>query len=169
MHDYVDEVVADWAAAKPGLDVAPLEVVSRLLRAANIIQEKLDGALRDTVLSHKGDLDTLAALRRSGRPLTPSVLATMTRLTSGGMTNRLDRLEQAGLVERNPDAHDRRSVTISLTADGASAVDAAFAASVQQQGELISGLTAGDQAALARQLRKLLVSLGDEPVDTATG
>lgn len=169
MRDYVDEAVAEWATSNPALDVQPMEVVSRLLRAAGIIQEALDASLSDSDLSHKGDLDTLAALRRSGRPLTPSVLAAMTRLTSGGMTNRLDRLEHAGLVARHPDAHDRRSVTVSLTRNGMAQIDAAFATSLELQAELIAGLTATEQASLAKRLRKLLLALGDEPVESGNG
>lgn len=165
MNDYVDELVSSWRAARPDLDTAPLAVISRILRAAQAIQVLLDSLIgAEAELSHKGDLDTLTALRRAGQPLSPSTLAQVGQLTSGGTTNRLDRLEAAGMVAREPDPRDRRGVLVSLTADGERLADEAFARSLEAQRELLAPLPAAERRAIARGLRTLLVSLGDGPL-----
>ncbi len=166
--DYVDEVVASWREARPDLDTTPLAAVTRILRAAQLIQQRLDAlAGADRRLSHKGDLDTLTALRRAGHVLSPKALARVGQLTSGGMTNRLDRLEASELITRSPDPADRRSVLVALTPHGERLADEAFAISLAVQDEILAPLSAADRRALERILRKLLESLGDVPLGTA--
>lgn len=166
MPDYVDAVASDLSDLHPELDVSPIEVVARILRAAQVIQSRLDSVVATDRLSHKGDLDTLTALRRSeaGR-LKPSALAQMLQMTSGGMTNRLDRLEESGLVVRQPDPADRRAVNVVLTPAGRSLADEVFQASISAQDEIVSSLTARERSALAAHLRTLLISLDDTPVE----
>ncbi len=138
-------------------------MVGRILRAAQLIQTRLDQVAATHGLSHKGDLDVLTALRRRGaeQEATPSELARLVQLTSGGMTNRLDRLEKRGLIERHPDPHDRRGVAVVLTAEGMALADRAFGAILDEQEDQLHDLSARDLTSLARQLEKLLVSLGD--------
>lgn len=163
MADYVTHVMDDWAKVRPDLDTAPLEVALRLQRVGQLVQERLDSvAGSQPSLSHKGDLDTLTALRRSDGSASPSELAGALRLTSGGMTNRLDRLEAAGLVRRTTAETDRRAIVVSLTSEGARVADEAFAANLREQRELITGLTSEERTDLAALLSKLLVDLGDE-------
>lgn len=167
MNDYVDELIASWRAVRPDMDTAPIAVISRILRAAQVIQLRLDSLIGAAGgLSHKGDLDTLTALRRagSGRSLSPTTLAQVGQMTSGGMTNRLDRLESAGLIAREPHPEDRRGVRVSLTAEGEKLADETFALSLDAQRALLHPLSSAEQGATARTLHRLLVSLGDLPV-----
>jgi DNA-binding MarR family transcriptional regulator len=167
MKDYVDELIASWQTVRPDIDTTAVAVVSRILRASQAIQLHLDAVIGTAAaLSHKGDLDTLTALRRAGRghSLSPKTLARVGQLTSGGMTNRLDRLENSGLITRSPDPDDRRGVLVSLTSAGEELADEAFAASLDEQRKLLNALSAGEQKAIAGALRVLLHSLGDLPL-----
>ena len=163
MTDYVSGLIADWARERPGLNTAPMEVVNRLLRAGQLLQARLDAVAAAYGLSHKGDLDVLTALRRMGPPYeqTPSQLARGVQLTTGGMTNRLDRLESAALVARRPDPADRRGVLVGLTDEGKQIMDDAFEAALAEQERVLAALAPDDRAALAGMLERLLVSLGD--------
>ncbi len=119
MQDEVDRLVAAWSRERPDLDVSPLEVLSRVTRLAR----HLDRMRRATFAEHGLDVwefDVLAALRRAGSPyvLSPGRLVTSTMVTSGTMTNRIDRLAARGLVERLPDPSDRRGVHVRLTPAG---------------------------------------------------
>lgn len=167
MADYVDEVLASWQSVRPDLDTGPLAVAMRLQRAAQAMQTRLD-ALADASgpISHKGDLDTLTALRRAGpgSDLTPSELAQAGQLTSGGMTNRLDRLEANQLIRRSPDPNDRRGVLVRLTPRGAAVADAGFEQALEAQRTLLEPLSNTDQQRLARALSRLLVAMGDAPI-----
>lgn len=171
MDDYVDELIASWRAVRPDMDTTPVAVISRVLRAAQVMQLRLDSLIGAAGgLSHKGDLDTLTALRRAGsrQSLSPTTLAQVGQMTSGGMTNRLDRLESVGLIARNPHPDDRRGVLVSLTAAGADLADEAFALSLDAQRSLLAPLSSSEQRTTARALQKLLVSLGDLPVGIET-
>ena len=126
MEDEVERLVAAWSRERPDLDVSPLEVLSRVTRLAR----HLDRARRTAFAEHGLDVwefDVLAALRRAGQPyvLSPGQLVTSTMVTSGTMTNRIDRLADRQLVERMPDPADRRGVHVRLTPAGKSRVDAA--------------------------------------------
>ena len=127
MRDDVDVLVSAWQRERPDLDVAPLQVLSRVTRLAH----HLDQARRQAFAAPELDtweFDVLAALRRAGAPyaLSPGRLGTQTLVTSGTMTNRIDRLEARGLVQREPDPDDRRGVRVVLTPEGRSQVDAAL-------------------------------------------
>jgi DNA-binding MarR family transcriptional regulator len=161
--DEVDGLVAAWRRERPDLDVAPLEVLSRVSRLAR----HLDRARASSFAAHDlegWEFDVLAALRRSGRPyeLTPGRLMQQTLVTSGTMTNRIDRLEARGLVSRHLDPVDRRSVPVRLTHVGARLVDGALADLLDKEREILSGLAEDDQHRLADLLRRL-VSPFDAP------
>lgn len=157
VQDEVDRLVAAWRTERPDLDVEPLQVLSRVSRLA----KHLDRARRAAFAEHglePWEFDVLTALRRAGKPyeLSPGALLRATLVTSGTMTNRIDRLAQAGLVVRRPDPEDRRGVLVTLTETGLARVDAAFSDLLRRERELLSGLGAADQRTLAGLLRTLL-------------
>jgi DNA-binding MarR family transcriptional regulator len=156
--DEVDDLVDAWQAQRPDLDVAPLQVLSRVSRLA----KHLDIARRSAFAGHglqAWEFDVLSALRRSGPPfqLTPGALLRATLVTSGTMTNRIDRLTEAGLVRREPDPRDRRGVLVTLTGKGRASVDAALADLLRSERALLAGLDSGQRQRLADLLRTLLV------------
>src|SRR5262247_3010572 len=132
--DEVDDLVAAWQAQRPDLDVEPLQVLSRVSRLAR----HLDRARRAAFAAHgleTWEFDVLSALRRQGSPyqLSPGALLRATLVTSGTMTNRIDRLEASGLVRRHDDPQDKRGVLVELTGDGMRRVDAAVADLLQRE------------------------------------
>ena len=163
MSDYVSGIVADWNRERPGLDTSPIELTNRLLRAGQLVQARIDEVVGGFGLSHKGDLDVLTALRRSGEPYeqTPSRLARGLQLTTGGMTNRLDRLEHAELILRGPDPSDRRGVLVRLTEHGKRVVDEALDSAIEVQDSVLGCLSKGQRTTLSGILEELLIDLGD--------
>jgi DNA-binding MarR family transcriptional regulator len=163
LRDEVDDIVAAWHAERPDLDVEPLQVLSRISRLAR----HLDRARRAAFASHDlepWEFDVLSALRRQGPPyqLTPGALLRATLVTSGTMTNRIDRLADAGLVRRLPDPQDRRGVLVTLTAEGQQRADEALADLVLSEYDLLNGLGRADRRTLADLLRVLLAPLDAE-------
>jgi DNA-binding MarR family transcriptional regulator len=157
LRDEVDELVAQWGAERPDLDVEPLQVLSRLSRLAR----HLDRARTAAFASHdlqSWEFDVLSALRRQGAPyqLSPGALLRATLVTSGTMTNRINRLAGAGLVSRSPDPQDKRGVLVTLTDRGRAAVDAALEDLLRSERELLTGLDGGQRGELAGLLRVLL-------------
>jgi DNA-binding MarR family transcriptional regulator len=145
--DEVDRLVAAWRQERPDLDVEPLQVLSRVSRLAR----HLDRARRASFAEHDLEIwefDVLTALRRAGEPyeMSPGALLRATLVTSGTMTNRIDRLTAAGLVSRRPD-----------TEAGRTRVDSAFADLLRREHELLANLGKHEQQALSGLLRTLLV------------
>lgn len=161
--DEVDELVAQWRTQRPDLDVEPLHVLSRVSRLAKHLDIARRGAFADHGLEY-WEFDVLSALRRSGPPfqLTPGALLRATLVTSGTMTNRIDRLARAGQVRREPDPRDRRGVLVTLTERGRDAVDAAFTDLLDREQALLAGLADGDRQTLAALLRTLLAPFDAE-------
>jgi len=158
--DEVDDLVAAWQAERPDLDVQPMQVLSRISRLAR----HLDRERRSAFAAHdleSWEFDVLAALRRQGAPyeLSPGALLRATLVTSGTMTNRIDRLEGAGLVRRRPDPQDKRGVLVTLTAAGQSRVDAALSDLLKAEHALLASLPAESRGVLADLLRVLLAPL----------
>ncbi len=154
--DEVDALVQAWSRERPDLDVSPLEVLSRVSRLAR----HLDLARRESFETHglePWEFDVLAALRREGAPytLSPGRLLQVTLVTSGTMTNRIDRLEQKGLVERAPDPSDRRGVQVRLTDTGRRRVDDALTDLLEHEREILASLAPQDKGRLAELLRHL--------------
>ncbi|MGN6088002.1 MAG: MarR family winged helix-turn-helix transcriptional regulator [Actinomycetes bacterium] len=161
--DEVDRLVEAWRRERPDLDVAPLEVLSRVTRLAR----HLDLARRAAFAEHDletWEFDVLTALRRAGEPyaLSPGQLLTQTLVTSGTMTNRIDRLASKGLVERQPDPRDRRGVRVQLTEAGRRRVDDAMSDLLQREHSLLASLPAGERHRLATTLRSLLLPFDAE-------
>jgi DNA-binding MarR family transcriptional regulator len=154
--DEVDRLVEAWARERPEVDVAPMHVLSRVTRRAR----HLDRARREAFAAQEletWEFDVLSALRRAGRPyeLSPGTLLRETMVTSGTMTNRVDRLAERMLVERRPDPDDRRGVRVRLTRSGRETVDAALDALLASERELLAVLGDRDRQRLAALLREL--------------
>lgn len=168
--DIVDVLLEQWVRERPDLDAAAMAVVSRLLMLYKHLEQGADRALIGLGLT-LWQLDVLAVLRRSGPPfaLSPTQLMQAVTLSSGAMTNRIDRLENAGWVERLPDPADRRGVLIQLTAAGKELVDRAMPVRFDQARDITQALTPEEFDALANLLRKLLVRHQPAPVAGAAG
>ncbi|GAB1821153.1 MarR family winged helix-turn-helix transcriptional regulator [Herbidospora sp. RD11066] len=161
--DEVDRLVAAWRQERPDLDVTPLQVLSRVSRLSRHLERARRAAFAEHGLE-PWEFDVLTALRRAGAPyvMSPGALLRATLVTSGTMTNRIDRLTAAGLVTRNPDPDDRRGVLVRLTTKGLDRVDAAFADLLRREQELLAALGRQQQQDLSGLLRTLLV-----PFDTS--
>lgn len=159
-HDHVDHLLAQWARERPDLDTSLLAVSTRLVRLGRYLDRTVADHLAPFGL-HEGEVNVLAALRRSGAPyvLTPTELYRSLLVSSGAMTNRLDRLEEAGLLERTPDPDDRRRVQVGLTAAGIALIDEAFADYLRSLSELFRDLDPARAGEVADVLRELLVPL----------
>ena len=158
--DLVDEILDQWKRERPDLDCKPMAVFGRLNRLDRVSKAAIEARLGEHGLS-RGEFEVLATLRRGREPYTlaPTALARWMMLSSAAMTNRVDRLEAAGLVERRPDPGDRRGVLVALTPDGKRVVDAAVADHVENERRLLEPLTAEEQQTLNALLRKLLLGL----------
>ncbi len=160
--DEVDRIVEAWVRERPNLDVAPLRIFSRISRLSRL----LDLARRSAFSRHGlevWEFDVLSALRRAGEPyeLTPGNLIAQMLVSSGTMTNRIDRLVLHGLVVRTADATDRRVVRVRLTTQGRDVVDAAMEDLLRREAELLGVLDTGEDEDLARILRSLLTQFED--------
>jgi DNA-binding MarR family transcriptional regulator len=158
MQDEVDRLVEAWARERGDLDLRPMEVLSRVTRLGH----HLDRARRQAFAEHDlepWEFDVLAALRRAGAPyeLSPGRLLRETLVTSGTMTNRVDRLAARGLVERLPDPRDRRGVLVRLTDTGRTTVDGAMSGLLDRERALLAALAPADQQQLAALLRTLVL------------
>ncbi len=167
MLDPVDRIVEQWRTVRPDLDVSPMAVIGRLSRASLLI----DAELRRTFERHgldRASFDVLATLRRSGGVLAPGALTRSTMVTSGAITQRLDRLEARGLVTRSRNTADGRGVHVRLTAAGCALIDATLPDHVATEHRLLASLSDAQRAALVDALRTLLLGLGDgaAPPDT---
>lgn len=154
--DEVDRIVADWSRERPDVDFSPLQILSRVGRLSKHLDRSRRAAFAASGLE-AWEFDVLAALRRAGAPyqLSPKALLQQTLVSSGTMTNRIDRLVDRRLVERHGDPHDGRGVLVVMTATGRERVDAAISGLVAVEGELLEGLSRADQDRLATLLRKL--------------
>jgi len=156
--DSVDGIVDAWERERPDLDFAPLKVLSRVWRLSRHLERTRRTAFATSELE-SWEFDVLSALRRAGEPhqLSPKALLEQTLVSSGTMTNRIDRMSRRGLVERRTDPHDGRGILVSMTDEGRDRVDGAITALVTAEGELLSRLSTSDQERIATLLRKLSV------------
>ncbi|TYB41311.1 MarR family winged helix-turn-helix transcriptional regulator [Actinomadura chibensis] len=166
MADAVDAILAQWGRERPDLDVSPMGVIGRISRAQLLLGRELRAFFAAHGLEN-WEFDVLATLRRSGAPyeLTAGALLKTAMVTSGAITNRIDRLEARGLVERVRDTGDRRSVRIRLTPRGRETVDAVVGPHVANEERLLAALGTDGRERLADALRTLLESLGDTSAD----
>ena len=157
--DEVDRIVDAWSRERPDLDFSPLQVLSRVGRLARHLERARRTAFAASDLE-LWEFDVLSALRRAGKPyqLSPKQLLQQTLVSSGTMTNRIDRLVGRRLVRREADPADGRSVLVTMTEDGKTRVDAAITRLVDAEAELLGVLSRGDRERLAGLLRKLSLS-----------
>ena len=155
-HDEVDRIVGAWERERPDLDFAPLQVLSRVGRLARHLDRARRTAFTASELE-SWEFDVLSALRRAGRPyqLSPKALLQQTLVSSGTMTNRIDRLVDRRLVERRTDPHDGRGILVVMTETGRIRVDTAISLLLGAETELLEKLSKPDQERLAGLLRKL--------------
>lgn len=159
----IDELVEQWRAERPDLDLEAMASVARILHLAGRLRGELDAlAARYDVLVSEADV--LFALRRSGSPyrLLPSELSDALLVSSGTLTNRLDRLESKGLVERRPNPGDRRSVEVALTDRGRELTDEAVTEHVANERRMLAGLSERERRTLDRLTAKLIDHLAAE-------
>jgi DNA-binding MarR family transcriptional regulator len=155
-HDEVDRIVGAWERERPDLDFAPLQVLSRVGRLARHLDRARRAAFTASELE-SWEFDVLSALRRAGSPyqLSPKALLQQTLVSSGTMTNRIDRLVARGLVERRTDPHDGRGILVVMTDRGRTRVDTAISVLLAAENQLLDKLSVHDQQHLASLLRKL--------------
>jgi DNA-binding MarR family transcriptional regulator len=161
--DVVERIVEQWNEVRPDLDSSPVAVIGRISRLSRLIDRRLaENFARFDIENWM--YDVLATLRRGGEPYerTAGELVAQTMVTTGAMTNRIDRLEARGLVERARTA-DRRKVVVRLTAAGRHLVDKVAAEHLAVERALLAGLSARQRAELASLLRAVLIDLGDVP------
>jgi DNA-binding MarR family transcriptional regulator len=161
-NDEVDRIVVSWRRERPDLDFSPLEVLSRVGRLAKLLDRARKDAFHKSKLE-SWEFDVLAALRRVGTPyqLSPKALLQQTLVSSGTMTNRIDRLVDSGLVVRREDPNDGRGVLVELTASGLTRVDAAITRLVDAEAQLLSSLSRAEQKRLAESLKRLSLDVAD--------
>ena len=165
--DTMDQILARWARERPDLDVSPMALYGRLVRAAGYLVRETEPVYASFGLGG-GKFDVLATLRRSGPPyrLTPTALSRWLLLSSGGMTHRLDQLEAAGLIARLPDPADRRGTLVELTPAGHALIDQALEMHVAKLHRLFAPLSAPEREMLAGPLRRLLVAFESAELGT---
>jgi DNA-binding MarR family transcriptional regulator len=155
--DYVDRMLAVWVREIPGLDRLTEGIVERI----DILNRLFDHSMETTLAEFGLDRRThrvLARLRYQGPPyrLSAGKLAEGMGLSSGAMTNRLDRLEAAGLVRRLPDPDDRRGVLVEPTEAGHAAWDRATDTQAGKEALIASALSEKEKEQLHALLRRLM-------------
>lgn len=161
--DHVDVVIDQWARERPDVDVSAMAIIGRLSRLDAAIRARLD-VVFDAHGLESWEFDVLATLRRNGEPhqLTPGQLLDSMMITSGTMTNRINRLERRGYVRRSPDPEDGRQVLVALTQEGLDVVDVALVDHAENGRSIVSGLDAKQRSQLVELLRQLGLSIGSE-------
>lgn len=160
MADHLDFILKQWRAQRPDLDVSPMGVVGRVSRLARLVDDELVRTFKRHGLD-RPSFDVLATLYRAGPPhrLTPLALMRSSMVTSGAITQRLDRLEEDGLVKRTPSDSDGRGVHVTLTEDGLSLIKETLPDHLETENRILAALTRKERGELADLLRKLLESL----------
>lgn len=160
--DRAEHAAAQWTQQRPDIDTTPMVLLGRLAEAALLIARDRQNPLFAEHGLQPGEFDVLATLRRSGAPyaLTPTDLYEAAMISSGSMSNRINRLETADLIERRPNPEDRRGVLVALTDRGLALIDRVVDLHVANQRTIVSALDAGEQAMLSALLAKLLRGRG---------
>src|SRR5690606_19832519 len=160
--DFVAETVAGWTRLRPDEDLSSLEIVQRLIWTGRLAEELLEKTAMASGLRRRGDYEVLALLRRSEPALlTPIEVAQQLRTSQSGMTGKLDRLEQQGLIERVPDPADRRAIRLGVTDAGRRLIDDAFTTSVTMYRSMLNQLTSAEAKTFEVLLEKVLTRLDD--------
>ena len=165
MDDAIDAVIAQWKNVRPEIDLWSMQILGRIARLARVLEKEQKKFLAEHGLE-PFEFDVLTTIRRAGEPyeLTASDLLKAALVTSGAITNRIDRMEVKGLVERVRDRDDRRLVRIKLTPQGRDVLDAIFGLHIANMEHILQPLDPLTREQLASGLRTLLESLGDTPL-----
>lgn len=157
--DTIDELQKDWSEQRPDLDPEPMGVILRIQALAKILGEQTSLRLQEYNLQW-WQYDVLSTLRRQGEPFTlpATALAESAMLTSGAMTNRIDRLEELDLVRRMKDPHDGRKVLVRLTDKGLKLIEGATEARFETAMDALESLNARQRSSLANLLRLVLTA-----------
>jgi len=161
--DHVDEIVEQWALERPGLDVSGMAIIGRITRLEKLIRPRLDAVFAQHDLE-SWEFDVLATLLRNGAPhqLTPGQLLESMMITSGAMTNRIDRLERRGFVQRTRSPTDGRQVLVELTQTGLQVVDAALVDHAANERAIVDALGPRQRDQLVDLLRGLHLGIADQ-------
>lgn len=164
--DHVDRILQQWQHERPELDPLAMSIFGRLWRLSAIASKAVEHVHLQFGLTQP-EFDVLATLRRSGEPytLSPTALYTLLMLSSGAMTNRLDKLEARGLIYREPSPEDRRSMLVALTKAGLALINDTMTAHVANEQRLLHSLDHSQQQELANLLRTLLLAIGKDQND----
>jgi DNA-binding MarR family transcriptional regulator len=159
--DHVDAVYVAWVREMPSLSTRGAHVLARARRITLKARPEIEAVFKSFDLD-AGEFDVLATLRRAGASFTlrPTEIYRSLMISSGGLTDRLGRLEAAGLVRRRPSPEDARSLLVELTTDGRERTEAAFQADMELEDRLVAGLTNEEHATLVKLLRKLALAIG---------
>ncbi len=162
MTDAIDAVIEQWRQERPDVDTWPLNILGRIVRLEHILEKQYKQFFAEHGLE-PFEFDVLTTLRRSGEPyeLTANALLKASMVTSGAITNRIDRMEDKGLVERVRDLDDRRSVRVRLTPHGHAVIDEILSLHLAKGAHILQPLEPIEREQLASGLRTLLESLGD--------
>lgn len=157
--DSIDLFMQQWRRERPDIDTDSFGVLGRIHRILGYFDRRANGWLAQFGLTWE-TFSLIVTLRRAGKPyaLRPTDLLQESLLSSGAMTNRIDRVEQIGLVRRVPDPTDRRGVVVQLTPRGRTLADRAVKIHFEEMSRLLTGLTASERRTMAGLLRTLLVS-----------
>jgi DNA-binding MarR family transcriptional regulator len=167
--DHVESIIQGWKHERPDVNPNPMGVVARISRLSRIMEKRVSDALTRHALTLTS-FGILGALRRAGPPysLSPKDLHRSLLVASGTVTNQLDRLEELDLIARRPSPHDRRAISVQLTAKGLSVIDEALVDFIETEKNLLSSVDEKTAAVLAHSLHSLLVGLGDRPTSTTS-
>ena len=159
--DHIDRIQEQWARELPGLNTEGTTIIGRARRITLALRPAIEAIFAKHGLD-AGEFDVIASLRRSGSPyrLRPTELYKALMVSSGGLTDRLTRLEKAGLIRRRPDPADRRSLLVELTEEGIARSEAALREDMAYELSILEALSPSERATLAKLLRKLAISLG---------
>lgn len=160
----VELAATQWQREMPELDLLPMEVIGRLGTATRVISRDYLNPFFKSHGLQQGEFDVLATLRRSGAPyeLGPTQLFEALMISSGGITNRLDRLENAGWIARKPNPEDRRGTLVALTKEGLELINKIFPLHVENEARALTPLSKKEQKTLQDLLEKLLSGLDEE-------
>ncbi|MDR3438646.1 MarR family transcriptional regulator [Telmatospirillum sp.] len=164
MADRAAVAAGQWRRERPELDSFPMEVLGRLAEVALVLNRDRLNPLFARFDLQPGEFDVLATLRRSGRPyaLTPTELYEALMISSGGMTNRIDRLEKAGFIKRRKHPTDRRGTLVALTTTGKALIDDLLDRHVENERAALSALDPDEQRQLNDLLAKLIAGLSND-------
>jgi DNA-binding MarR family transcriptional regulator len=165
--DPIDAFVDEWRRQRPELDFSSIEITARLVLLSGLLQRDWDTDAAANFDLGGGAFPVLLALRRVGAPfeLTPTSLTREAYLSSGGMTQLLDRLERRGLVARRPHPTDRRGLLVQLTPEGVRLADDVLGLRLAKAEAFLAGLPLDARADLKALLRALLMSLVEPQMD----